>query len=129
MIAIYEVEMGTITAGHIDDVLIFKAEGSLTYRDITDAIKEHSAKATRHIVWHLTDATTDDLTDDLVMGLPELAKQHLTNRKGGKTAFICSSDVLLGMSRLYSIVSELTEAPYRYNTFSSVDEALEWLRE
>lgn len=121
--------MGTITAGHIDDVLIFKAEGSLTYSDVTEAIKEHSPKAIHNIIWHLTDATADDLTDDLVMGLPELAKQHLTNRKGGKTAFICSSDVLLGMSRLYSIVSELTEAPYTYNTFSSVDEALEWLRD
>lgn len=121
--------MGTITVGHIDDVLIFKAEGSLTYRDVTEAIKEHAHKATRHIIWNLTDVTTGGLTCDQVRGLSELAKQHLTNRKGGKTAFICSSDAFFGMSRMYSIVSELTGAPYSYNTFSRVDEALEWLWE
>lgn len=59
------------------------------------------------MIWDLTDAHVNGLTSSQFIKIPSIAKEHLVNRKGGKTAYLCPSDSNFGMLRMYSAYAEL----------------------
>ena len=122
--------MGNITVEFADGFLIATTTGTLSYDEVIAAFVKYAPLVVRHIVVNMGDSTIVDLSGDQVRALPKVVKKHLVNRKDdGRTAFVCAQDCNFGMTRMYAISAELTGTPYRYNTFKTVAEALEWLQE
>lgn len=122
--------MGNITVEFADGFLIATTTGTLSYSEVMAAVVKYGPLVVRHIIVNMDDSTVVNLSGDQVRALPKVVQKHLVNRKdAGKTAFVCAQDCNFGMTRMYAISAELTGAPYRYNTFKAVAEALEWLQE
>lgn len=111
------------------DLLIIRAVGKLSFAEITDTFKLHYPKATYHIIWDLTDSSLIDITTDQFKRIPAIAREYLSSRRGGKTAFVSSSVCEYGQLRMYTAFAELANLPYGYNVFKKVEEALEWMKE
>lgn len=122
--------MGNITVEFADGFLIATTTGTLSYDEVSAAFVKYGPLVELHIIVNMDASTVIELSGEQVRALPSVAQKHLVNRReGGRTAFVCVHDHQFGLSRMYSISSELAGSTYRYNTFKTLAEALGWLQE
>src|SRR5580698_1982773 len=108
-------------------ILFTTAEGLVTLAEIESHLDQES-KARALGCPEIFDASTatTNLTSDDVRSLVRQLLVHKANTHFGPTAFIATNDLLFGMARMISIVSELHGGP-KIEVFRTLDAALGWL--
>lgn len=125
--------MGTIKTkiDHAKDLTIATATGKMTADDHRKWIQSYydGAAVTSLILWDVRDADFSAITrQDIVDHVSETEKRIADAREGGKTAVVIDKDMLgLGLSRMRESYFEMAELPVAMQTFTNMDEALQWL--
>lgn len=126
-VILWGMHLQAIESETFGNIMILKANTSLTFEDIVDAIKTYYPKATYHIVWDLTNGSVGSISKDQIHHFPLIAKQYLKNRQGGKTVYVSKNKSEYSILYKLSIVSDLADMPYGYRTFAALEDALRWL--
>ncbi|MFZ4859883.1 MAG: hypothetical protein ACOYL3_26235 [Desulfuromonadaceae bacterium] len=111
------------------DVVVLKVVGSVTFDQISDALNQYFPLVSKHLIWDYTEGDLDNVSPFDFKRVPEMSKQLFTNRQqSGRTAFICPTDYLFGMFRMYTAFADIEEMPYKYEVFKTMREAIVWVR-
>lgn len=89
--------------------------------------RHYAGTVTSLHLWDLTQADLSEFTTDDLIEDAERTKKVSDARKGGKSAFVCSSTLEFGLSRMSEAFSEIEDTKIEYQTFRRLDEAKEWL--
>lgn len=125
--------MGKIetTYDRTKDLTIATAKGQMTADDHREWIEHYYAGGaiTSLILWDVREADYSAITNqDILDHVKDTHRLITAARSGGKTAVVVSKDMLgLGLSRMREIYFEMEEVPVAMQTFTSTDEAMEWL--
>jgi hypothetical protein len=125
--------MGTIeTTYHLSqDLTIAKATGEMTADDHRQWITRYyeSKTVTSRILWDVREADFSQISRQDILDHVKSTTQLIAEyRKGGKTAVVLDRDMLgLGLSRMRETYFEMEDVPVAMQTFTSMEEALEWL--
>jgi hypothetical protein len=102
--------------------------GEVIPEEILNKIKTYSESGpTEFILWDFSNADLSKITLSHVETFISLTNQYLSYRKGGKTAFVFSSDLGFGLGRVFDSRQDLMDSKIPYMTFRSKEEALMWL--
>jgi hypothetical protein len=119
--------MAAITVEQVHDVTIVHISGKLTCEEAIDTIKNHYHMVTHHIIWDFTDGDATPITPDQCRRIISTANEYRPFKEGGKTAYVSTEDGTYGMTRMFSVLAELSDIPYPYKAFRDFEEAVEWL--
>jgi len=108
-------------------ILFTTAEGLLTLADFKSHLDQES-QAKKLGCPEIFDALAarTDLSPNEVRILVEEVRIRMNSTPFGPTAFVTANDVVFGMVRMFSILSELNKGPI-IDVFRSLDDALNWL--
>lgn len=113
------------------DLTIATATGRMTADDHRKWIKDHydGGTITSLVLWDVRRADFSEISNqDVLDHVKETTQLIARERKGGKTAVIIDKDMLgLGLSRMRENYFEMEAVPVAMQTFTSMDEAMEWL--
>lgn len=121
--------MSKITYEKQDDVVVLRALGNVTFEQLSDAMKDYFPHVTRHLIWDYTEGGLKDVTAEDFRSIPNIAKKHMTNRSGGRTAFACPNTLEYGMCRMYSTFAYFAHMPYGYGVHHTFEDALMWVKD
>lgn len=110
-----------------DGLLILRVTGELSFDELVATIKEHFPSLTRDLIWDFRHGTLRSVTAAQLERIPAIARQHMPNRPGGKTAYVVAADVDFGLLRMYIAIASYSQLPYEYNVFRDYEEALRWV--
>jgi len=125
--------MGTIETTYdlSKDLTIAKATGRMTAEDHRQWIRDYydGAAVTSLILWDVREADFSEISNqDILDHVKETKRLIADARNGGKTAVVIDKDMLgLGLSRMRETYFEMEDVPVAMQTFTNIDEALEWL--
>lgn len=113
-----------------DDLLtIFTVNGPLSCDEVIHALDDfYKHEVTPYLLWDFTDADLSGINQNDMEQIISTAKSNTYLRKDGKTAFVVSQDLSFGMSRMYEILSELSEHPISPSVFRDMNKAIAWLK-
>jgi pyruvate formate-lyase activating enzyme-like uncharacterized protein len=124
--------MGTIETKYdlTKDLTIIKATGKMKADDFHEwTANYYSGDNVTSL--HLWDVTEADLSEIRIGDIQEDAKHTkrlaANLRKGGKTAFVTHKDLEYGISRMSEAHSEMAIESIEYQTFRTLNDAMEWL--
>jgi hypothetical protein len=120
--------LADISVEQLDDVMVFRAVGTMSYGEVVETIETCYPLVTRHILWDLRDCDLTGITSNQFMMLPAIARSFMANREGGKSAYVGSDTINYGLLSMYVVTAELQGITYSYNVFRTVEAALEWLQ-
>lgn len=120
--------MADISVKQADDIMVFKAIGTLSYVELVETITTCYPLVTRHILWDLRDCDLTGITSNQFMMLPAIAGSFLVNRQGGKSAYVGTDTVNYGLLSTYVVIAEIQGIKYSYNVFRTLEAAVEWLQ-
>lgn len=110
-----------------------KARGRMTADDFHAWVADYysGSAVTPLILWDATEADFSEISSADISNHVAYTKQLAGDRrKGGKTAVIVGRNALgLGLSRMRETFFEMEDVPIAMQTFSSLEEAMEWLSE
>jgi len=119
--------LADISVEQYNDIMVFRAIGTMSYDELVDTIETCYPLVTRHILWDLRDCDLTGITSNQFMLLPALARSFLVNRKDGKSAYVGSDSINYGLLSMYVLIAEIQGITYSYNVFRTFEAALEWL--
>jgi|GEM_PF-714528 len=125
--------MGTIETTYYlsKDLTVATATGKMTADDHREWIKKYydGAAVTSLILWDVRGADFSAISNQDILDHVKETKQLIANaRRAGKTAVVIDKDMLgLGLSRMRENYFEMEELPVAMQTFTNMDEAMEWL--
>ncbi|WP_224983927.1 hypothetical protein [Geomonas agri] len=121
--------MATVTLEEVSpDLQVMLVTGKLEHAELMALIAEYGPKIRRHLVWDLNQADLGSLSGDEFHMVAALLLKSLTNRvPGGKTALVATKDLTYGMSQMYGTIASLSQLPFSYAVFRSMEEAMEWI--
>ena len=100
-----------------DDIVVLKVAGSVTFDQISDALNNYFPLVSKHLIWDYTAGDLDNVSPFDFKRVPEMSKLLFINRQlGGKTAFVCPTDYLFGMFRMYTAFADIHAMPYNPTT-------------
>jgi hypothetical protein len=113
------------------DLTIATATGKMTADDHRKWIKDYydGGTITSLILWDVRGADFSEIShQDVLDHVKETTQLIARTRQGGKTAVIIATDMLgLGLSRMRENYFEMEGVPVAMQTFTRMDEAMEWL--
>jgi len=119
--------MAEIVCENQNDIVILRVFGGAIFAEISEAIKQHFPKVTKHLVWDYSNGNLVNVTTDDFRSVPNLSYIYFTNRKSGKTAFACPNKYEYGMFRMYTAFADIAKMPYEYEVHRSYEDALNWV--
>lgn len=119
--------MARIDVEQVNDITIIHISGKLTFDEVIDTIKNHYHIITRHLIWDFTNGDASPITPAQFKSILEAAKEFRPPCDAGKTAYVSTVDSNFGMTRMFSVMAEVSGMPYPYGAFHSFGEAIEWL--
>src|SRR6185369_5275864 len=122
------VKLADISVKQADDIMVFRAIGTLSYDELVETIKTCYPQVTRHILWDLRDCDLTGITSNQFMMLPAIAKSFTANNKDGKSAYVGTDTVSYGLLSSYLVMAEVQGIKYSYNVFRTLESAAEWLQ-
>ncbi|HXE95248.1 MAG TPA: hypothetical protein VN642_02495 [Dongiaceae bacterium] len=120
--------MADITVERLDDIMVFRATGTMSYDELLETIETCYPLVTRHMLWDFRDCDLTGITSNQFMMLPAIASSFMVNRKGGKSAYVSSDTVNYGLLSAYVVIAVVQGTTYSYNVFTTFEAALEWLQ-
>ena len=120
--------MADISVEQLDEVMVFRAVGTLSFDELVETIETCYPLVTRHILWDFRDCDLTGITSNQFMMLPAIARSSMSNRKDGKSAYVGTDTVSYGLLSMYVVIAEVQGITYTYNVFRTLEAALEWLR-
>lgn len=119
--------MAEIICEKNEDVVILRVIGSVTFDQISEAVRQYFPLVTKHLIWDYTNGNLLNVTPGDFRSVPALAAKCFSNRNCGRTAFACPQDHIYGMFRMYMAFADITEMPYEYAVHRSFEDALNWV--
>jgi hypothetical protein len=115
----------------VDGVFINTAEGTYTFRDITEYVRDNIHRWERSpLVWDLSQASLAIET-----GPSHKIQQHLSKskdlaerRSNQRTAFVAAEDYAYNMFRMYCTFAEIAKYPLEMSVFRDLAEAKAWAK-
>jgi hypothetical protein len=112
------------------DLTTCNVVGPVSADEIIHAIEDfYAGEPTRKVLWILTEASFDDLTSEDVRRIAQTTERFSHMRKTGKTALVFSGDIGFGLGRMHEAFRDLQASPVRQESFRSLDDALQWLKD
>jgi hypothetical protein len=113
------------------DLTIARATGKMTAQDHREWVRTYykGAAVTSRILWDVREADFSEITPQDILEHVKSTKQLIADaRRGGKTAVVLGKDMLgFGLSRMRETYFEMEDVPVAMQTFTNIDEAMEWL--
>lgn len=110
------------------NLTVFSAHGNFIFDQLIDEIdRVYSADFTLHALWDFTGSDFSAIKGNQVEKVIEHTRKYVNLRKGGKSAFIVSSEFGYGLGRMFDILTDLTNSPVEYRIFKDIDEAIHWI--
>ena len=104
--------------------------GTSTAAEVIDAIRGfYAGETTRDVLWDLREATLDAMPSEDVRKIGATVLGFGSEREGGRTAIVASSDLAFGLSRMYEAVTTVNEGTRPTQVFRDIEKALLWLEE
>jgi hypothetical protein len=112
------------------DLTIHKCSGDLTKQEILDTIHSfYGGDPTLYTLWDLSNASVNSFSSDAVRNIFTLIQRIGSRRQGGKTAVVVPEDLGYGMARMFQIMSDTNDFPFKIKVFRYYGEASQWLLE
>jgi hypothetical protein len=119
--------LADISVEQLDDIMVFRAIGTMTFEELVETIETCYPLVTRHILWDFRDCDLTGISSNQFMMLPSIATSFMVNREGGKSAYVGSDTINYGLLTMYVVIAEVQGMTFRYNVFRTFEAALEWL--
>jgi hypothetical protein len=111
------------------NLTIFTVTGEIDHEQIIEELRKfYASDFTNNVLWDFTGANSIKLQAAHLKQIISVAKEHAHLREGGRTAFLISRDLELGMGQMYKAIAEIRGHPIRHFTSRCVDEAKKWLQ-
>lgn len=123
--------MATITRTNRKDELltILSVNGVLTCDEVLHALDDfYEHDVTPYLMWDFTEADVSGITQNDMERIISAVKSNTPLRKNGRTAFVAHHDLSFGLSRMYQMLSEVSEHPIPPIVFRDRDSAIAWLK-
>jgi hypothetical protein len=120
--------LADISVEQRDDIMVFRATGTMSYDELVETIETCYPLVTWHLLWDFRDCDLTGITSNQFRMLPAIAMSYMINRKGGKSAYVGSDTINYGLLSMYVVIAEVQGMKYSYNVFRTFEAALEWLR-
>lgn len=119
--------VANILVEKFNDIMTIKVTGKLTFDEVVDTIKSNYHMITCHLLWDLTNSDLDEISSGQFRKILSVVKEFRPKCAGGKLAYVSSIDSNYGMSRMFSVLAEMSNISHPYQAFRSYEEAVEWL--
>ena len=111
-------------------ITIYTVSGKFLFDQIIDLIKKfYIDELTLNVIFDLTNADMSAITAGEIERIVEISSKYAHLREGGKTAFISSSDLSYGLTRMYEVFAEIKNHPVTQGAFKNLDDAISWIIE
>ncbi len=121
--------MTGINYENIDDIVVLRVVGGVTFNQILDALHDYFPLVSKHLIWDYTEGDLANATPQDFKSIPAISAKLFANRQqGGRTAFVCPTDYLYGMFRMYTAFADIQKMPYDYEVCESLKEAIVWVK-
>ena len=120
--------MADISVEQLDEIMFFRAIGTLSYDELVETIETCYPLVTRHILWDFRDCDLTGITSNQFMMLPSIAKSSMVNREDGKSAYVGTDTISYGLLSMYVVTAKVQGITYSYNVFRTLEAAMEWLQ-
>ena len=108
------------------DLTVHTVSGDLTSQEILDKLETYyQGRPTQLILWDFINTTWSGITNEELQELVRKAKKH--SRKGGKTAFVLSTNIDFGIGRMIETYAEIERYDYEFCNFRDRKDAEKWL--
>jgi hypothetical protein len=102
--------------------------GEVLHEEIEDKIKIYSESGpTEFVLWDFSKAELSKINSSHINYFVYLTSQYSSYRKGGKTAFVVSSELGFGFGRIFDTLQDAMQSKIPYMTFRDKENALKWL--
>ena len=110
---------------------ILTATGELRPETFIRAVKTFADDPpAKKILWDFREAyPAESFTLDDMKRIAALVKATIGSQADGKTAYVATSDLAFGVSRMYQAHLQMTNTNRETKVFRSMEEALRWLEE
>lgn len=110
------------------ELTIHVLSGTILVDDLIGIVKSmYDSETTPNHLWDLTEANVSQIQADDLDRLATFAKTYSPTRIGHRTAFVSTSDLGFGLSRMYQIFAELAKQRVLIGVFRSREEAEQWI--
>lgn len=108
----------------------FKCSGDLTEQELLDTIHSfYDGGPTLYALWDFSPASMNNVSSEAVRKMFTLIQRLGSARLGGKTAVVVSRDPGYGMARMFQIMTDVNDFPFKIKVFRYFGEASQWLLE
>ena len=112
------------------ELTIFKASGLLAFEEVVPVVEAfYENEPTRNVLWDLTDVSDTQISSEEVKRLTSFKFRQEAKRAPGKTAFLATSDLLFGLSRMFEAQSTIKSVSHLVMVFKDMASAISWLDE
>ena len=116
------------TVDNEHNLTIHKCSGNLTTKEMIDAINSfYNSSPTKHTLWDFSNASMNNIPAEDVRKMFALVKNRGFARQGGTTAVVTPTDLGYGLSRMFQIMSDTNDFPFKMKVFRTLDEAKHWI--
>ena len=122
--------MATIDITTEGNLLIATVTGNISAGELIAVVLEYYPNnIVKDVLWDLTNGSLQSISQDGFKTIAKTTKMSMAggSRRGGKTAFVGSTDSEYNLSSFYKVVAEVTGVPVKYNVFKTIEEARSWL--
>lgn len=113
------------------DLITHVCTGQISVDDILTATQEYfSGEDIKNVLWDFAEAEVDmrqPQIDNLMIYLRSLPPEELEKRRGGRIAIVAPKEYVVGVMEQFKGWSEMGDAPFEFQMFYDVEEALTWL--
>ena len=118
------------TVDEKQNLTIHKCSGDLTEQEILDTVHSfYGGDPTLLTLWDFSNASVDNISSETVRNIFTLIQRIGPRRQGGKTAVVVPEDLAYGMARMFQIMSDTNDFPFKIKVFRYYGEASQWLLE
>ena len=112
------------------DLTLHKCSGTVTEEELTNTIYSlYDGTPTLNIIWDCSDASVDGISSSFIRRIAKVLGEIGSSRKGGKSAVIAPDNLIFGLARMFQIMSDTDDFPFKINVFRHFREACKWLFE
>ena len=110
------------------NLTIHKCSGNLTEQEILDTIHSfYDGDPTLYTLWDFTNASMSGISPRAITKMFALIQKLGPGRRGGKTAVVAPEDLEYGMARMFQIMSDVNDFPFKIKVFRYFGDASQWL--
>lgn len=120
-----QIEIKTVKELDLTFIIIV---GKVTVAELIDTLKTfYDAYVTTNILWDFSNCDVSDLAKGDLSTVVNVARRYAALRPNGKSAFVASNELAMGIGSIYSSLSVMKSHTISNAVFSSREEAFEWL--